>query len=233
MGEEVREITASLGFERAQDLVGRSDLLVQARHLEGGRRRADQADRRDARPRAARPAAARRRPRGGRPDRGPADPDEGQGCLRQARRACGQHRARQGDRGGVGRGRRRARRRRRPRARHGARRRDRAHADLQGRPRGQRRHARPAPLQRLGRRPGPRRLQRLRRGHHRGGGAGRRGQDHAGRQGRDHEGQEPLREAGQRLGRQVVRLRRPARAAVRAGRRRLPPSASACRGPTL
>ena len=31
MGEEVREITASLGFERAQDLVGRSDLLVQAR----------------------------------------------------------------------------------------------------------------------------------------------------------------------------------------------------------
>ncbi len=31
MGEELREITASLGFERAQDLVGRSDLLVQAR----------------------------------------------------------------------------------------------------------------------------------------------------------------------------------------------------------
>ena len=31
MGEEVREITAALGFERAQDLVGRSDLLVQAR----------------------------------------------------------------------------------------------------------------------------------------------------------------------------------------------------------
>jgi glutamate synthase (NADPH) large chain len=33
MGEEVREITAWLGFERAQDLVGRSDLLVQAREL--------------------------------------------------------------------------------------------------------------------------------------------------------------------------------------------------------
>jgi len=32
MGEEVAELTASLGFERAQDLVGRSDLLVQARH---------------------------------------------------------------------------------------------------------------------------------------------------------------------------------------------------------
>jgi glutamate synthase (NADPH/NADH) large chain len=31
MGEEVRTLTASLGFERAQDLVGRSDLLVQAR----------------------------------------------------------------------------------------------------------------------------------------------------------------------------------------------------------
>ncbi len=35
MGEEVRELTAQLGFERAQDLVGRSDLLVQARHLHG------------------------------------------------------------------------------------------------------------------------------------------------------------------------------------------------------
>jgi glutamate synthase (NADPH/NADH) large chain len=31
MGEEVCEITAALGFERAQDLVGRSDLLVQPR----------------------------------------------------------------------------------------------------------------------------------------------------------------------------------------------------------
>jgi len=31
MGEEVREICASLGYERAQDLVGRSDLLVQGR----------------------------------------------------------------------------------------------------------------------------------------------------------------------------------------------------------
>ncbi len=34
MGEEVRELTAELGFERSQDLVGRSDLLVQARELE-------------------------------------------------------------------------------------------------------------------------------------------------------------------------------------------------------
>jgi glutamate synthase (NADPH) large chain len=31
MGEEVRALSAELGFERAQDLVGRSDLLVQAR----------------------------------------------------------------------------------------------------------------------------------------------------------------------------------------------------------
>jgi len=31
MGEEVRELTASLGYGRTQDLVGRSDLLVQAR----------------------------------------------------------------------------------------------------------------------------------------------------------------------------------------------------------
>jgi glutamate synthase (NADPH/NADH) large chain len=32
MGEEVRAIVAQLGYERAQDLVGRSDLLVQAGH---------------------------------------------------------------------------------------------------------------------------------------------------------------------------------------------------------
>jgi glutamate synthase (NADPH) large chain len=31
MGEEVREVVASLGYERAQDLIGRSDLLVQSR----------------------------------------------------------------------------------------------------------------------------------------------------------------------------------------------------------
>jgi len=34
MGEDVRQVTASLGFERAQDLVGRSDLLTQARGLD-------------------------------------------------------------------------------------------------------------------------------------------------------------------------------------------------------
>src|SRR5438067_2697158 len=34
MGEEVGEICASLGYERAQDLVGRSDLLVQGRMSE-------------------------------------------------------------------------------------------------------------------------------------------------------------------------------------------------------
>ncbi len=34
MGEEVRQIVADLGYERAQDLVGRSDLLVQSRAAE-------------------------------------------------------------------------------------------------------------------------------------------------------------------------------------------------------
>jgi len=34
MGEELRALTAELGFERSQDLVGRSDLLVQARGLQ-------------------------------------------------------------------------------------------------------------------------------------------------------------------------------------------------------
>jgi glutamate synthase (NADPH/NADH) large chain len=34
MGEEVRQVVAELGYERAQDLVGRSDLLVQARGKE-------------------------------------------------------------------------------------------------------------------------------------------------------------------------------------------------------
>jgi glutamate synthase (NADPH/NADH) large chain len=34
LGEEVRAVTAQLGYERAQDLVGCSDLLVQARELE-------------------------------------------------------------------------------------------------------------------------------------------------------------------------------------------------------
>jgi glutamate synthase (NADPH/NADH) large chain len=34
MGEEVRQVVAGMGYERAQDLVGRSDLLVQARAKE-------------------------------------------------------------------------------------------------------------------------------------------------------------------------------------------------------
>ena len=61
MGEEVRELTASLGFERSQDLVGRSDLLVQARATRLRRpARADPPDRRHARSRAARHARRRR-----------------------------------------------------------------------------------------------------------------------------------------------------------------------------
>jgi len=35
MGEELERLVAELGFEGAQDLVGRSDLLVQARALDG------------------------------------------------------------------------------------------------------------------------------------------------------------------------------------------------------
>jgi glutamate synthase (NADPH) large chain len=35
MGEEVKEVVASLGFDRAQDLVGRYDLLEQTSHAEG------------------------------------------------------------------------------------------------------------------------------------------------------------------------------------------------------
>ena len=50
---------------------------------------------------------------------------------------------------------------------------------------------------------------------------GRRRQDDAGRSDLDPEGQEPRRPPGQRLGRQVIRLRRPARAPVRPGLRRL------------
>src|SRR4029079_16838607 len=34
MGEEVRQVVAELGYERAQDLIGRSDLLVQSRARE-------------------------------------------------------------------------------------------------------------------------------------------------------------------------------------------------------
>ena len=87
MGEEVRQVTASLGFERAQDLVGRSELLVQARAAAARRPpRADPADRRHARPRAARHARAPRRARGGRPDRRAAAPHARERRVRGAGR---------------------------------------------------------------------------------------------------------------------------------------------------
>ncbi len=166
MGEEVRELTASLGYERAQDLVGRSDLLVQARandrvdvtemikpleemldleplDLPAGRRRAR------------RPGLICARPIRMKPKEASA----------AARRAVRRDRARHDRRGASGTA---AGRRGRPRARHRAGRRDRAHARIfGGGPAGHRRHARLAALQRrLGGRPGPRRVQRLRRGHH-------------------------------------------------------------------
>ena len=76
-------------------------------------------------------------------------------------------------------------------------------------------------------------VQRLRRGHpRRGRCAGRRGEDDARRQDLDHEGQEPRREAGQRLGRQVVRLRRPARAGCSCRATPTRASASASPAPT-
>ncbi len=203
MGEELRELTASLGFERTQDLVGRTDLLVQARgHRPGGRGRADQAGRGDARPRAPGPAGATGRARGPRPGAQPPARHEAQG-------AGGRSRPR-----GRGGGRARAAAHRR----HGA--------------RGQRGHAgRAASRGGLGGRPGPRRLQRLRHRHHRRGRRpGRGGQGDAGRQDRGAEGHQPAWPAGKRLGGQGVRLRRPAGAAVRAGRRRLALRGSAERG---
>ena len=132
MGEELREITAMLGYERTQDLVGRSDLLVQARAKD----RVDVTE-------LIKPLeemldlepldlpGAGRRARGRRPDLRAADPDEGQGVLGRGgvgvrRDGAGQDRPPR-----VG----RAGRRRRPRAGHRARRRDRAQPHLRRRPR--------------------------------------------------------------------------------------------------
>ena len=220
MGEEVREITR---LARLRALPGPRRTLrpagAVARDRPGRRLGADPAARGDARPRAARPADAGRRARGGGPDRRAADPDEAEAGLGRGRGAGAGHPDRQRGRARVG----DPGRLRRPRARDRAGGRDRAPADLRRRPRADRRHARPAPHgRRLRRRSGPRRVQRLRRRHHRRGRRpGRRREDDAGRQDRDHEGREPVRPARQRLGRQVVRLRRPARAPVRPGQRRL------------
>ena len=187
-----RDHAPSLGYERAQDLVGP---LGPAR---AGARRSDRVDvtelikpaRGDARPRAARPAAARRRARGRRADLRAPDPDEGQGGVGRSWPRCSREMApgkiarREWDEpadaddrvlgtelaGEIARSR-----------------------IFDGAAPGHRRHARLAALQRrLGGRPGPRRVQRLRPRHHRRGRRpGRRGQDDARRQGRRDEGQEP------------------------------------------
>ena len=100
---------------------------------------------------------------------------------------------------------------------------DRPLAHLRGRARVERRRARqPRVQRRLGRRPGLRRLQRLRRlDPGRGRRPGRRRQDDAGRHRRGAEGQGREGQAAQRLGRQVLRLRRPARPPLRPGLGRL------------
>ena len=211
MGEEVKEVVArsatsaprtwSAATTCSTGLPCRADRPGTADHAAGG----------VPRPRADRPAGARRNGRGeggGRPRRRPADPDGGQAGLRRDRRA------RRGGLLGPGRQPRvpAADRRQRPRARDRARRGRRALADLRRRAGAQRGHPRhPRVRRRLGRRPGLRSLQRLRR---RAAGRGRRPgrgrQDDAGRLGGGAEGQGGQGPPPQRLGRQVLRLRRPA-----------------------
>ncbi len=135
MGEEVKQVVASLGYERAQDLVGRYDLLEQV--ASQGRDRPGAADHPAGgvpRPRAARPAGRRGVRRGAgrsRPGRRPADPDGGQAGLRADRRPGAGNLRRQDRAQRVP-----ARhRRQRPRARHRAGGGDRPLADLRGRPR--------------------------------------------------------------------------------------------------
>ena len=95
MGEEVKEVVASLGYERAQDLVGRYDLLEQvAGHGQDRPGAADHAAGGVPRPRADRPAGRRGAGRGagrGRPRRRPADPDGGEAGLDPDRRARRRH----------------------------------------------------------------------------------------------------------------------------------------------
>ncbi len=220
MGEEVRELTAQLGYERTQDLVGRSDLLVQARakeHVDVTEMIRPLEEMLDLEPLDL-PAQVDEREAAGL-DLRAADPDEGQGVLRGRRLHVRGDRSRQGRPARLG----RARRRRRSRARHRAGRGDRPQPDLPRRGAGQRGHARLAALQRrLGGRPGVRRVQRLRPGHPgRGRRAGRGREDDARRQGLDPEGHERGRQARERVGRQVVRIRRTARPVVRAGLGRL------------
>jgi glutamate synthase (NADPH/NADH) large chain len=169
------------------------------------------------RPRADRPACCRGGRGAGRGGHGarPADSHGAQAGLRPDRFARRRHLPGSHDPQRVS----AHHRRQRPRARRRARRLDRPLAHLRRRAGVKRRRPRQSRVQRrLGRRPGPRSLQRLRRlDPDRGGCPGRRRQGDAGRLGRRAEGQGGQGPTGQRLGRQVLRLRRPAWPPLRPG----------------
>ena len=163
MGEEVKQVVASLGYERAQDLVGRYDLLEQVSHHDA----VDLAplitpleEFLDLEPLDLPVAETDEDARRGGHGRRPADPHGGQAGLDPDRRPRRRHLLRPHDPQRVP----PRHRRQRPRARHRALRRDRPLAHLRRRARVERRRARqPRVQRRLGRRPGPRRLQLLRR----------------------------------------------------------------------
>ena len=223
MGEEVKQVVASLGYERAQDLVGRYDLLEQV----AAKDKVDLAplitpleEFLDLEPLdlpVAEELVEARAEAGlvvARPIRMEAKQASAQiGAM--APEICSGTTLRNEFP--------RADRRQRPRARHRAGRGDRPLADLRRRPGVERRGAgQPRVQRRLGCRPGPRRVQRLRRlDPDRGRRPGRRRQGDVGRLDRDPQGQGGDRQAGQRLGRQVLRLRRPARPPLRPGLGRL------------
>ena len=223
MGEEVKQVVASLGYERAQDLVGRYDLLEQVSHH-------DAVDLTPLitpleefldlepidLPVAEEPPRSAPRPgwSSARPIRMEAKQASAQIACPRRRHLLGSHDPQRVPP---------RHRRQRPRARHRA---LRARSPARGSSttaRSQTTSARqPRVQRRLGRRPGLRCLQLLRRfDPRRGRRPGRRRQDDAGRLGRRAQGQGREGRAAQRLGRQVLRLRRPARPALRPGLGRL------------
>ena len=255
MGEEVRQIVADMGYERAQDLVGRSDLLVQARaketidlremirpleemldlepidmpvSAEEEREAAGlivaQPIRMQAKPASHEIAALATEVCGGPVSIGGEATGDGGSVTARARLGHVSHEYY------------RAGRRQRPGARHRARGRALAGTDLPARRRSAVHHGAargPALQRRVDRRLGSGRLQRLGRRHpRRGRRPGRRREDDVRRHDRDHEGPQPRRRARERLGRQVVRLRRPARAVSSCRARPTRGSASASRAPT-
>ena len=222
MGEEVKEVVASLGYTRAQDLVGRYDLLEQvamedeidltplispleeyldlepldlpvAEEFQDTRAEAGLITARPIRMEAKSASAEDRQAGAGNLWR----PDPPQ-------RVPAGHR------------------RQRPGARDRALRGDRPLEDLRRRPRVLGRDPRQPRVQRRFGRPRAGRVQLLRgRAAGRGRRPGRRRQGDAGRQDRDPQGQGGERQAAERLGREVLRLRRPARQALRPGLGRL------------